>query len=641
MENFVFINFDDEIIVDYTSPNDFEVSRNVCGVSSDQLIGCSERKPHHRVFYVNEINSTTTQTPSSSVADDLHQHQHQSSSTNKDCTFEFSAAPDFESIFNLDVVSVAGGGPANFSVESVDESNVQVQHLHPEIKIEEYDDKDNFPQHHISIAEYASTSIVSSSTYTGAANATSFPCPLCGRSFKKEKSLVRHHLATHCGEPKLHTCEECGKKFRQLSTLKQHKVIHSVHRPFTCEFCSKSFNRSSTLISHRKIHSANKPFKCHHCDKAFHQKGNLRNHIYIHTQERPYLCPFCQKGFNQMSNLVSHKTKAHSGEMQSLWACNRCNASFTKRYLLRQHELEQHQIEEPTSGAKKRFGLPPPPPPPPLQQQQQQKLLQINVAPPPAPSAKATNLTSPGFLIPKIQTDAMKTVQQQNGGSGGIAFAVLHLLEGIPLLVRVIDFNSNHSLLRPATTEDYAALQGRSIPVVAAVYQRVINKMVTFSVLPPKKSYSYDANKNSLQLHFIDNGSASSAPPPAAATAAAASKRKPKNAIAVKAKNRKVSATAAATTSSSSAAEAPAVVSSSSSSSSTTPTLFAPSKTAVVASALLRRRKCGTSVVVSPTHPMDEDNESLSDRASDVSEAIQMFATGGLLSPAKVGQHKH
>lgn len=132
--------------------------------------------------------------------------------------------------------------------------------------------------------------------------------------------------------------------FRQMSTLSQHRAIHSTERPYICEICQKTFNRVSTLISHRKTHTGLKPHRCHLCTKAFHQKGkdklqnkkspiilclrlyifnprikdkyklikflgNLRNHIFTHTNERPYKCDICGNGFNQMSNLMCHKLK--------------------------------------------------------------------------------------------------------------------------------------------------------------------------------------------------------------------------------------------------------------------------------------------------------------------------------------------
>lgn len=71
-----------------------------------------------------------------------------------------------------------------------------------------------------------------------------------------------------------------------MSTLSQHRAIHSDARPYVCEVCQKTFNRVSTLISHRRTHFDDKPHKCHICGKGFHQKGNLKNHLFSHTNER-------------------------------------------------------------------------------------------------------------------------------------------------------------------------------------------------------------------------------------------------------------------------------------------------------------------------------------------------------------------
>lgn len=75
-----------------------------------------------------------------------------------------------------------------------------------------------------------------------------------------------------------------------MSTLSQHRAIHSDARPYICEICKKTFNRVSTLISHRKTHSEKKPHMCRVCGKGFHQKGinfkwtylvNISNYLHI------------------------------------------------------------------------------------------------------------------------------------------------------------------------------------------------------------------------------------------------------------------------------------------------------------------------------------------------------------------------
>lgn len=117
------------------------------------------------------------------------------------------------------------------------------------------------------------------------------------------------------------------------------------------------------------------------------------------------------------------------------------------------------------------------------------------------PSSNATPTVTEAIVIPAINTDAMRTVRLNNE----IPFAVLHFLQCVPLLVRVIDFREQ-SLLRPANKEDFLALrqmaraactaahmtnklaaQRISVPIVAAVYQTLDhNGSTSFVVMPPK-----------------------------------------------------------------------------------------------------------------------------------------------------------
>ncbi|XP_075232955.1 uncharacterized protein LOC142331130 isoform X3 [Lycorma delicatula] len=128
----------------------------------------------------------------------------------------------------------------------------------------------------------------------------------------------------------------------KMSTLSQHKAIHTNIRPHVCEICKKAFNRISTLISHRRTHSETKPHKCPICDKGFHQKGNMRNHVFTHTNERPYKCDICYKGFNQMSNLVCHKLHVHE-DMRAKFCCETCGMIFEQQADLKEHKVtKQH-----------------------------------------------------------------------------------------------------------------------------------------------------------------------------------------------------------------------------------------------------------------------------------------------------------
>ncbi|XP_037918079.1 uncharacterized protein LOC119655948 isoform X1 [Hermetia illucens] len=325
-------------------------------------------------------------------------------------------------------------------------------------------------------------------------------CGICSRNFQHQYTLMRH-LPTHTNVRNF-VCNECGKAFRQLSTLSQHRAIHSVERPYACETCNKSFNRISTLISHRKTHSDVKPFRCHMCHKGFHQKGNLRNHIYIHTNERPYRCTVCNKGFNQMSNLVCHTQKSHSSEFGSIWTCDRCNMSFSKRTLLRAHELETHHIQGTNIKSTR----------PKLANNRKSATTTSDDSTMDLDAGNEfckSEISENGILIPAIDTDAMKIARANKE----MPFAVLHFFEGPPLLVRIVDYG-NQSLLRPTKNEDFISLKNQQaeqiekvcVPIVAAVYQTLnVAGRPEFKVMPPKNIYKFINHHQSISLNCDNN----------------------------------------------------------------------------------------------------------------------------------------
>lgn len=83
---------------------------------------------------------------------------------------------------------------------------------------------------------------------------------------------------------------------------------------FQCDECGKSFPNIYSLKNHSNIHLKDKPFKCDVCDKAFAQAGNLKIHISRHHDKNSPLykakqkirrgqstCPNCNKKYNNRS----------------------------------------------------------------------------------------------------------------------------------------------------------------------------------------------------------------------------------------------------------------------------------------------------------------------------------------------------
>ena len=77
-------------------------------------------------------------------------------------------------------------------------------------------------------------------------------CPNCGKSFSSKMNLDRHIKSKH-NKVKDHECPDCGKRFVDSTRLKEHRWIHTDHKPFACTQCDKSFRFVHSFPSFFKI----------------------------------------------------------------------------------------------------------------------------------------------------------------------------------------------------------------------------------------------------------------------------------------------------------------------------------------------------------------------------------------------------
>ncbi|XP_071985971.1 uncharacterized protein [Engystomops pustulosus] len=178
-----------------------------------------------------------------------------------------------------------------------------------------------------------------------------YPCPLCGKLFKKNSSLSMH-MRIHRDE-RPYPCLQCGKSFTQNSILVEHQRIHTGEKPFSCSDCGKFFAQRSALVKHERSHTGEKPFTCLECWKCFTRKDHLERHQRIHRGERPFPCSECGKCFTRISVLVAHQ-RIHTGEKP--YSCAQCGKYFAYKSVLIEHE-KTHTGEKPFSCSEcgKRF----------------------------------------------------------------------------------------------------------------------------------------------------------------------------------------------------------------------------------------------------------------------------------------------
>ncbi|XP_057900853.1 zinc finger protein 623-like isoform X1 [Melospiza georgiana] len=117
-------------------------------------------------------------------------------------------------------------------------------------------------------------------------------------------SMVQSHR-----EERPFQCPDCGKGFKDNSTLFTHRRIHTGERLYECDKCRKKFLTSSSLLKHYRIHREERLFCCPDCRKGFKHNSDLVTHRCIHSGERPCECPQYGKSFSSSSNLTKHQRR--------------------------------------------------------------------------------------------------------------------------------------------------------------------------------------------------------------------------------------------------------------------------------------------------------------------------------------------
>ena len=148
-------------------------------------------------------------------------------------------------------------------------------------------------------------------------SATKYLCSICSNSFKW---LKKHMQVIHEQQEK-HCCDTCGKEFRTVTNLTNHKRIH-LGTEFACEVqdCGQKFTTRHMLKEHvNHVHLNIRPFECETCSRSFKSKVMLKSHQKIHSEVLGYICPYCGKGFKQSSVLYRHKLSCPMN-MGNVWS---------------------------------------------------------------------------------------------------------------------------------------------------------------------------------------------------------------------------------------------------------------------------------------------------------------------------------
>ena len=164
----------------------------------------------------------------------------------------------------------------------------------------------------------------------------SYPCPTCGKLFRKSKNVTKHMEVVHLGI-KPYKCDYCAKPFHRKYAMQKHvRVMHKGQRSLhICQHCGKALASRFALRHHEVTHTGVGNFPCTYCKRSFHAECALKVHIRKHTGEKPYKCRFCEKKFAKITNRTVHEIHMHTREFP--YFCPRCNKGFVARNARNKH----------------------------------------------------------------------------------------------------------------------------------------------------------------------------------------------------------------------------------------------------------------------------------------------------------------
>ena len=161
-------------------------------------------------------------------------------------------------------------------------------------------------------------------------------CNFCEVTFKHQASLCRHQVQQHN--------VIIGKEGNYSKKYKYQKKD-----PFPCTYCDKMLGTKVALQSHTMIHTGEKPYKCDRdqCGKSFRQSTTLIKHVnYMHERDKLEMetCSICDKSFLGKRYLVTHISATHKSE-KKIESCNECDfkGPFLKTHYKKAHEIKNRK----------------------------------------------------------------------------------------------------------------------------------------------------------------------------------------------------------------------------------------------------------------------------------------------------------
>lgn len=167
-----------------------------------------------------------------------------------------------------------------------------------------------------------------------------FVCAICQKTFKNASSLRKHRLI-HSGN--LYFCPYCERSAIQKRYIYDHIVaIHNIQRSLIDSKTIKVIS-SSELTNENEISS----YECYLCKRTISKKSLLIRHMrtHVHASDAAELCPICGVTFKTKATLQQHQARHEYENSFGQIKCmdENCTKVFTSLSNMRQHHRASHR----------------------------------------------------------------------------------------------------------------------------------------------------------------------------------------------------------------------------------------------------------------------------------------------------------
>lgn len=147
-----------------------------------------------------------------------------------------------------------------------------------------------------------------------------YECDICHQKFPTYRSRVTHTENKHKPKPPprkykphlLCTYEGCEYRTGRRELLEDHVNRDHLNLPivkkYSCDICGNAYARLPGLKEHiNSFHLNKRTHTCLECGSSFSRRELLKKHELIHSDFLGYPCPYCTKAYKQPAVLYRHK----------------------------------------------------------------------------------------------------------------------------------------------------------------------------------------------------------------------------------------------------------------------------------------------------------------------------------------------